>query len=100
MARFEARPRITAEVLMVLTEAEARALDALIGYSADEFLKVFLEKMGKAYMEPHVDGFRSLCQSRGQLSAQLSLITDIQHVAAGHKRAAPASPTLTPRTPE
>ncbi len=51
------------EVTIRLTEAEAGALDALAGYSVDEFLKVFYEKMGRAYLEPYEAGLRTLFDS-------------------------------------
>lgn len=45
---------------MTINEDEMGALDALIGYGIDPFLAVFYEKLGKAYMEPHEAGLRSL----------------------------------------
>ena len=46
-----------------VTEDEARALDAMVGYGDDAFIKVFYEKLGKAYMEKHEDGLRSFFAS-------------------------------------
>lgn len=43
-----------------LSETEAKALDALAGYGLKAFLKVFYKEMGKAYLEPHEDGLRTL----------------------------------------
>lgn len=43
-----------------LTEVEARALDAMVGYGFDPFKKVFYEKLGQAYMKPHEEGLKSL----------------------------------------
>ena len=57
---FMPRARITLEVTATLNEIEVRALDALVGYGIDPFLKVFYEKLGKHYMEPHEKGLRSL----------------------------------------
>lgn len=50
-----------------LTEAEANALDALAGYGTKEFLKVFYEKMGRAYLEPHEKGLISLFEKARSL---------------------------------
>lgn len=60
MTRLTQRPSINLDVSIKLTEAEVRALDALAGYGANAFLKVFYEKMGRHYMEPHEAGLRSL----------------------------------------
>ncbi|MCX5478486.1 hypothetical protein OSH08_05690 [Kaistia geumhonensis] len=43
-----------------------RALDALVGYGVDAFLKVFYEKLGEAYMRPHEAGLRSLFKAIGR----------------------------------
>ncbi len=47
-------------VLLELDENEVRALDGIFGYSVEAFLKVFYERMGRAYVEPHESGVRSL----------------------------------------
>lgn len=60
MRRITQRPSINLDVSIKLNESEVCALDALAGYGADEFLKVFYEKMGRHYMEPHEAGLRSL----------------------------------------
>lgn len=51
---------VKVKALMELNESELRALDALVGYGVQPFLKVFYEKLGKAYLGPHEDGLRSL----------------------------------------
>lgn len=60
MAKIEGRPKVTMTVSIALTEEEACALDALAGYGVDEFLRIFYEKMGRAYLQPHEAGLRSL----------------------------------------
>lgn len=51
-------------IQLEMTEEEARALDALVGYGGDtfveKFLPVFYEKMGKHYMKPHEKGLAKL----------------------------------------
>jgi hypothetical protein len=65
--------RATLSVTLGLTEAEARALDGIFGYNADSFLKVFYEKMGRAYVQPHEAGVRSLHNTiRGVVSGPLA----------------------------
>jgi hypothetical protein len=63
MATIEGRPTMQLNVTLALTEPEARALDALVGYGVDPFLKAFYEKMGRAYLEPHESGLRTLFES-------------------------------------
>jgi hypothetical protein len=63
MAKLEERPRVELEVRFTVTESEARALDALVGYGDDAFIKVFYEKLGKAYMREHEQGLRSFFKS-------------------------------------
>lgn len=62
-------------VVLELNEAEARALDGIFGYNVDAFLKVFYEKMGRAYVEQHEAGVRSLHKTiRGIVSGPLEKI--------------------------
>lgn len=63
MAKITQRPSVQLDLIFACTEAEARALDALTGYGTDEFIKVFYEKLGKAYMEQHEAGLRSFLES-------------------------------------
>jgi len=60
MSRLTQVPRVELDVSLKLNESEVRALDALAGYGADAFLKVFYEQMGRHYLEPHEKGLRSL----------------------------------------
>lgn len=60
---IEGRPTVDLKVSFQLNEAEARAFDALVGYGADNFIKAFYEGLGKAYMQEHEAGLRSLFKS-------------------------------------
>ena len=57
-----AKNHLTMEFSTTLTinETEIRALDALVGYGAEAFLKAFKERLGEAYISPHEEGIRSL----------------------------------------
>lgn len=69
------RTLITFETTLKLNETEARALDALVGYGTDKFLKVFYAYLGTAYMRDHEAGLRSLFDAiRGSIPAALSTI--------------------------
>ena len=73
---------VSYEVTMTLSEEEARALDAVLGYSEDDFLKVFYEHLGTAYLKRHEDGFRRLSDNvRTIIRPQLAHIDEIRRVA-------------------
>lgn len=63
MATIDCRSTIQAHITLRLNEDEAAALDALVGYGVESFLKVFYEHMGRAYLQPHEKGLRSLFDS-------------------------------------
>jgi hypothetical protein len=51
---------LTCTAILELDEGELGALDALVGYGVEPFLKVFYAELGKSYMERHEKGLRSL----------------------------------------
>ena len=51
---------ITLEIVLKLSEIEARALDTISGYGDKAFLEVFYKHLGKHYLEPHEKGVQSL----------------------------------------
>jgi hypothetical protein len=59
MAKVESRVTMSFETTITLTEDECGALDALVGYGDEAFLKAFGEKLGEAYMRRHTDGLKS-----------------------------------------
>lgn len=63
MAKIEGRAMITATVTIALSESEAGALDALVGYGIEPFLKAFYANMGEVYLKPFEGGMRSLFTS-------------------------------------
>jgi hypothetical protein len=67
MAQIDARPTIQLLVSFRLDEEEARALDALVGYGDDAFIKAFQEKLGEHYMRDHEQGLRRFFQTTRQL---------------------------------
>lgn len=76
MASIVAKPTIELRVTFALSESEARALDALVGYGDDAFIKVFYEHLGKAYMENHEVGLRSLFKSTREVLPGILSMTD------------------------
>lgn len=84
MAKTIGRPTVQLHVDIQLTELEARAIDALVGYGDDDFVKVFYEKLGKAYMEKYEAGLRSFFKSmREQLPQLLSRADEARKVFHG-----------------
>lgn len=63
MAKISQQPRVNLELTFTVNESEARALDALVGYGVDGFLETFYGQMGKAYLQPHEQGLRTLFES-------------------------------------
>ncbi len=61
MAKITKMPtKVVVNVILELTEGEARALDALAGYGVDQFIEVFYEKLGRHYLEPYEKDLRNL----------------------------------------
>jgi hypothetical protein len=66
MSKISLSHNITISAKIELNESELRALDALIGYGTDPFLKVFYKHMGKHYLEPYENGLRALFKNIGE----------------------------------
>lgn len=66
MENFVVKIDVEVKASMVLSEIELRALDALVGYGVEPFLKVFYSQMGKHYLQPHEAGLRALFKNIGQ----------------------------------
>lgn len=45
---------------ITLTEGQIRALDAMVGYGDDAFMKAFYIKLGRHYMQPFEKDLREL----------------------------------------
>ena len=103
MAKVIGHGEINGEVTLVLNESEARALDAIVGYGAEPFLKAFYEHLGKAYLQPYERGLRSLFESvrtgDGSVSLFLTKLQDARAVFSGKKSAVyvpPVAPSSAP----
>ncbi len=79
--------KIEAQFTLQLSEDEAGALDALAGYGADAFLKVFYKYMGEHYMRPHEAGLRSLFATIGGLRYGLQQSHKARRVFHGQEQA-------------
>lgn len=58
-----AKVDVTVSVTFTVTEAEARALDALAGYGDDSAVAAFYKYCGSSYMRPYEQGLRSFLSS-------------------------------------
>lgn len=63
MAVITEKAKLDIQIRFAIDEEEARALDALVGYGDDEFIKWFYEFLGKSYMEKHEQGLRKFMSS-------------------------------------
>lgn len=67
------QPTVSLNVTIQLNEAEARALDGLVGYGVDGFIDLFYKNLGDHYLKPHEAGLRSLFEDlRQTLPSMLS----------------------------
>ena len=82
MATHELKTHLSSEVTFTLTYAEARALEAIMGYGVEGFLQCFYKNMGKAYLEPYEKGIKSLFKIRDSLDGQLERLDNIRKVLA------------------
>lgn len=91
MAKVIGYGEIKGEITLVLSETEAKALDALVGYGAKQFLEVFYKHLGKAYLQEHERGLISLFESvrtgEGSVSHFLTKIHEARAVFNGTKQA-------------
>ncbi len=71
---------VSFEGKLTLTESELRALEALVGYGTDNFLTVFYGKLGKAYLQPHEAGLRSLFKT-----INVNVPTQLRRIDAARK---------------
>lgn len=72
-------------IQLELTEEEARALDALVGYGGETFTKHFLptfyEKLGKHYMTPYEKGLAKLFDNiRQNIGSSLKKINQAREI--------------------
>lgn len=71
---------LNSRIFLELTEGEAAALDALVGYGDKAFIKAFLpvfyEKLGKHYLQPHEKYIPSLFEKARKLSSALEQLKE------------------------
>ncbi|MNQ94366.1 hypothetical protein D3C85_1098820 [compost metagenome] len=63
MAQIIEQPTVTVSAKFTVTEGELRALDALVGYGDEAFIKMFYDKLGKSYLQPYEKDLREFLKS-------------------------------------
>ena len=62
-----------------LSESEARAWDAIVGYGFDAFIKVFKEKLGSHYISPYENSAKKMFEdTKRELGYQLHAIDEVK----------------------
>lgn len=80
MAKFiKNNVKVEATAVLELDEDEIAAIDALIGYGIDPFLKHFYEKLGQSYLQPHEAGLRSFFEGVSGASSIVQRAADARH---------------------
>ncbi len=88
MAKISAKADLDLQITFTINEQEARALQALVGYGDEAFLRVFYEKMGRSYLRPHEAGLLQFFATvRASVSGPLDRVDEAREVYAGRKRA-------------
>lgn len=65
--------------ILKINETEARALDALVGYGTDVFLREFYKHLGSYYMKPYEMGLRSFFDAiRKNIPGKLSHVENLR----------------------
>lgn len=81
MARLAAVPRLDFRATLEISEAEARFLDALVGYGAQELIAAVKKHLGTSYIERHDEAGVQFCESlRESLPAILKNFDDARAV--------------------
>lgn len=71
-----------------ITEDEARALEAIVGYGTKPFLECFYKHMGEYYLQPYEKGVYSLFETiKNEIRPHLNKMDDCRSVFIGSKKA-------------
>ena len=81
MAEIKNTVKLDFTSTLTLNETEMRALDAIIGYGFDGFIKCFKQHMGEAYIRGHEEGAKELFKAIGRdVGPALRKIDDIRKI--------------------
>lgn len=86
MEKVNSTSQFDIQVILKLSEKEARALHGITSYGSKQFLKCFYEHLGKAYLEEYESGIESLFETiKQELPQHLSRADDVRSVWKGDK---------------
>lgn len=67
---------------ITISECAGRALDALVGYGDDAFLKHFKEKLGESYIRDHEEGLKEFfAQVRAEVLPRIHLVEELRKMS-------------------
>lgn len=70
---------IEIEFTLEIGEEEARALDALVSYGTDVFIREFYKHLGEFYLKPHETGLRSFFEGiKSKISPKLKYFNELK----------------------
>lgn len=72
------KTKVDFKVTMELTENEAKALEAIIGYGFKPFIEMFYKHMGKHYLQPYESSAKALFEKRQEITYQLYNIEQVR----------------------
>jgi hypothetical protein len=72
---------IDAKIVLILSEDEARALEAIVGYGPEKFIEWFEKNHGKHYISKAKLGIKSLFETtRRELPQHISKLEDARNL--------------------
>ena len=88
--KVKSTSQFNAQVILVLSEQEARALLQIVQYGTKSFLEVFYKHLGKCDLQDHEDGVKSLFETiKTELPQHLNKMDDTRGIWNGTKIAMP-----------
>jgi len=72
------KTKVEFKVYLELTEAEARAFEAIIGYGWEPFATFFYKSLGSYYLKPYEKAAKSLFSQRQDIIYQLYNIDQVR----------------------
>ena len=92
MEKIRSTSQFSAQVILVITEQEARALKEIVQYGSKSFLEVFYKYLGKCDLQDHEEGVKTLFETiRTELSPHLKKMDDARGIWNGSQIAVPKS---------
>lgn len=77
------KTRVEFKVTLELSENEARAWDAIVGYGWEAFEKVFKEHLGKHYIQPYSNEAKEMFEhTRKNIGFQLHAVDEVKKAIA------------------